>query len=283
MSLTSIIFSRDRPAQLDLLLRSMEAHAPAFLTSVYVVTAASDLSFGEGYNILQHERDVSLIHETVSEPFRDIVMNLLARGRSTKVAFFVDDDVIYRPLPIAHPSKWLDLFPGVASFSLRLGTNTTECYPLRARQGTPPLRFIGDFVAWEWNLHTAAHDWAYPGSLDGHIYRRDDLLRWLDGAEFSNPNQLEEALMRGIRREDSELSPLTAMAAFVSSCVVGIPANSVSETHGSNRHGELFAVDPAALNELYLAGRRLSLPVIEGLGQQVNAAHVEMPLLWEDA
>lgn len=279
MSVTTIVFSRDRPAQLDLLLRSMKANAPAFFKYRPWVVARVDDEYYRGYHLLWDDwPDVRLTVENPDQDFRTIVGKLLREAASDKVAFFVDDDVIYRPLPVPHPSKWLDLFPDTLCFSLRLGLNTDECYSMGGvDQGLPLAKTLGHFLSWDWRDPQSRLDWAYPGSLDGHIWRRDDLLRLLDGEPFTNPNQLEEVLMHGCRQT---IYP-SRIASFKESVLVGIPANSVSETHGSNRHGNLAGLGVQALNEGYLAGGRLEVAL--GTAERdlpVVAAHAELPLVW---
>lgn len=278
MSLTSIIFSKDRPAQLDLLLRSMKQNAPAFAENCRVILRDGE-EYAASYAICEREhREVIFDRERPEAGFQWLVGHWLRVLAGAKVAFFVDDDVIYRPLPVAHPAAFLDLFPATLCFSLRLGRNTTECYPLRCSQEQPLSSVLGyDFIAWDWRDTTTQHDFAYPASLDGHIFRRDWLLEMLRDEPFTNPNQLEEALVAACR---ATVWP-NMVASFAESVLVGIPANSVSSTHGSNRSGEKNPRTVEYLNEGYLAGRRLSLDSV--MTATIEAAHVEVPLLWEDS
>lgn len=277
MSLTSIIFSKDRPAQLDLLLRSMKANAPGLIRTPPTVIAKVADDYSKGYAILEEEhRKVWYWREQHGKSFKDVLshrLDMLAEG--DHVAFFVDDDVIYRSLPVANPAAFLDLFPATLCFSLRLGLQTEYCYSLRSPQELAEYQRVGAFVHWDWR-DDGTLDYSYPSSLDGHIFRRDDLLTMLDGADFSNPNQLEERLVEGCRRF-ADTAP--RMAAFSLSCLVGCPANSVSTTHGSNRHGETYPAAPADLNALYLSGKRLALESIDSV--LVDAAHREFELRWE--
>jgi hypothetical protein len=279
VSLTSIVFSKNRPAQLDLLLRSMKRNAPAFVRTPPTVICKVTDEYNKGYDILEEEhRDVWYWREATGwRTFRDTVQRRLEMvPEGDQVAFFVDDDVVYRPLPVANPGSWLDLFPDTLCFSLRLGLNTTGCYPMRAEQGTPLALVDGQYVRWDWRDESAKYDWAYPASLDGGIFRRDDLLRMLDGEPFTNPNELEDALVHGCR---ATVYPME-MASFERSVLVGIPVNVVNATH-PNRHGESFRADPHELNEQYLAGGRLALAPIMDERVPKNAAHVEMLLSME--
>lgn len=271
---TAIAFSYNRAAQLDLLLRSGRANAGSLFVEVDVIVRAEG-DFLEAYKDChrQHCQYAAFRIEGDGD-FRVGVLGSIERARD-HIVFFVDDDVIYRKLPLRDPSVWLNLFPDTLCFSLRMGMNCVECYSMREEQGVPFAKSVGEFVHWEWRHASARHDWAYPGSLDGHIFRRDDLLRMLKDETFANPNQLEEALVRGCRATGQR-----EIAAFKQSVLVGVPLNSVSETHASNRHSETPAGDPAALNAMYLKGRRLALDLADV--NLVRAAHAEFPVRWEE-
>lgn len=295
MSVTSIIFSKNRPAQLDLLLRSMKVNAPAFLAQrLVVIVKATNEDYEKGYRLCWAEnlkplrganntlyflwegQSREIFDGVDSGPvnFHDAAASVIENAPTDKIAFFVDDDVIYRPLPVPNPAAWLDLFPETLAFSLRLGLQTEYCYPLRSPQELSEYQRVGEFIHWNWR--DAELDFGYPGSLDGHIFRRDDLLTMLDGAQFSNPNQLEEALMRGCQARAGDQSHL---AAFTESVLVGVPANIVNDTH-PNRHAQNPTEEPSALNAMYLAGHRLALDTV--VPSLVNAAHVEFPLHWRE-
>ncbi len=280
MSVSCIAFSKNRPAQLDLLIRSLKLNAPGLLKNpAAIICNWSDDSYHQGYlQVARDHPDIRYYRDDDQGSFKETFeQRLLWADRH--IALFVDDDVVYRALPIANPGAWLDMFPTTLSFSLRLGLQTTYCYPLRQEQGTPDNeRWIGDFITWNWRAQDARTrgDWAYPASVDGGVFRREDLLVMLKDRPYANPNQLEEALVSGAL----EAEGCIGLAAFTKSCVVGIPSNSVSETHGSNRYGETHGSDPGDLNEQYLAGRRLSLASVDA--SEVTAAHVEFKLKWED-
>lgn len=268
------MFSRDRAAQLDLLLRSLRQNAPGISDEVTVIVKAEG-EYLEAYKTCHrtHSQYTAFSIETDPGDFHRLARGWIDAAKD-HVAFFVDDDVLYRPLPIANPAPWLDLFPETVCFSLRLGRNTRRCYPMGdAPQAEPDRLTLGEFDVWRWRA--AELDYGYPGSLDGGIFRRSDLLVFLKDAEFSNPNQLEEALVRATAKNDMWRNHL---ASFKQSVLCGIPANRVNETH-PNRSGDQ---DVQELNDLYLnAKRRLSLDTVDP--NLVGAAHVEFRLRWDEA
>ena len=110
----------------------------------------------------------------------------------------------------------------VITFSLRLGRNTSICYPLKGRdQRVPHFIDMDDHLIWGWA--TGDGDFGYPGSLDGHIFRKTDLLPMLRASRQWNPNTLEDVLTQGVYALSK-----SSMACFPQSVLVGIPANSLS-------------------------------------------------------
>jgi hypothetical protein len=255
----AIIFSRDRPMQLDLLLTSLEQNAPGIFDPTVIWHAKRD-DYMHGYEICAEEHpDARLLREDgLTYQVRSLMLGI------EYVIFFTDDDVLYRPLG-SHPL----LYEGWICFSLRLGDNTTYCYPLSRHQDRP-VSPQDQVVVWSWERGDG--DFGYPMSLDGHIFRAQDLLPILHTHNFSNPNWLEETLMRGAKEIGRPL-----MACFHESHVVGIPANRVNTTT-PNRNGETHPYPVQDLNQRYLRGERIDLDALDF--SDIRSAHQEIPLVF---
>lgn len=268
--IAAVIFSRDRACQLDLLLRSLTVNAPGIFDPVTVIWRATAEQFTEAYGrcMAEHPRTRFLREDGLTYQTR----SLIAKAESL-VCFFTDDDVLHRPLDengaVLHEHA-LDR-EDVLSFSLRLGRNTTVCYPHGRRQRLPQIRWGGDLMLWEWEA--ADQDFSYPCSLDGHLYRKEDLLVLLDGQHFTTPNFLEDVLMREPQRLRRPL-----MAAYGESRIVSVPANKVTESHLGNRHGQEHPASAAELNARYLAGGRIDLAAMDF--SSVCGAHHELPFVF---
>ena len=249
--------------QLDACLRSIVRHAPYQGSITVVYRATTELS-RQGYAQLETDERVQLIRQ--GDDFRGDVLHLL-RQPGELVVFHTDDDLFFRTPPRA------PLLPdGCASFSLRLGENTTYCYPFRRDQPLPPRTEVEDFMVWEWTR--ANDDFAYPMSLDGHLFSAE-LVRSLAGsATFRDPNELERELH--LRRHRVP----RLMASFRSSCVVSLPVNVVTDSI-VNRSGVDPRLAPEALNEQFLRGVRIDLDGVDFTN--VRAAHQEIPLAFSQA
>jgi hypothetical protein len=125
-------------------------------------------------------------------------------------------------------------------------------------------------IFWPWA--SGQGDLAYPGSLDGHIWRPMQLMSMISGGAWTSPNALEAHLAAACQH-----SLLPLMIAFEHSCVVGNPINSVQDSQSPNRYGEKFRWDPYDINDQYLQGSRLDLASVGGV---IDGAHCEIDLGW---
>jgi hypothetical protein len=244
-----IVFSKDRAAQLDLLLRSLKRNAPEEQTRV--ITSVSTYDLWRGYRILAGEHpEVGLRLQRASTPFGWYLDEALDHSDET-VTFFCDDDVLYKPIDGA-PSPLLQMIPNVLVFSLRLG------HP--------------DGM-WDWTV-LEPHDHGYPGSIDGHTFRTADVRRMLDGQEIPNPLILETVLAK---RAGELGRPL--MASYREQKLVGVDVNTVAgdQARPSGREHPQSAEE---LNARYLAGERISLDAFEI--PPTGGCLVEVPFEWEN-
>jgi hypothetical protein len=258
-SLAIIIFSKDRPAQLDLLLRSMRRFLPAApVITARVLFLATTAEYAQGY------AQVGLDHPGVAlTAQRDFHRDVLAlvQAPAPLLMFLVDDDVLVRDfsLDLAEVRAFED-DAAILTLSLRLNPQVIYCYTKDQRM-VPPTMLPGGRWAWKGQ----PGDWGYPMSLDGHLFRAADIVDVVRRAAFSTPNSLESALAE--RPLDAPL-----MACFKRSRLVNIPANRVQEAF-PNRH---MACDPAVLNRRFLAGARIDLdPIIAA--HRGDAVHQEIP------
>lgn len=268
MPLTAIVVSKDRAAQLDLLLRSVTCHADNLIDSIAVVWDSSNTDFEQAYSICDHDHpSVDFYQEGEFGP--DILWQV--KTADDYVMFLTDDSWFYRDVPDVDPCAVMESELDVLCFSLRLGGNTNTCYPLKGRwQNLPPFESGGGYLVWEWSKGDA--DFGYPASMDGHIFHKRELMTMLRSDDsWWNPNTLEDTMCRAVYR-----GYRGSMACFEQSVLVGVPANRTSDSHPGNRYGQTFFVDHEWLNNRFLDGERIKFPDIHP--DTVHAAHQEMNL-----
>ena len=100
-----------------------------------------------------------------------------------------------------------------------------------APQRIPPGMIQGDLFIWDWRQ--GEYDWGYPLSVDGHVFRANDLKSWIKNLKFKNPNQFEDALQL-LKFSTGRNS----CVCFHRSKIVNIPLNRVQEDYKNRNIGE---------------------------------------------
>jgi len=274
----TLIFSKDRPAQLDLLLQSMALYVKSWQDLLLLVMwRATTDEARAGYNLLfKTYWDIWEREDTGSDDFRKSFTELVSTYPEEYMQLLVDDCLIIRNVPLASDGVWFVLSdamkaPAGSVFSLRLGKNVTTCYSENGRAVKQPPDIKWDKqISWNVARHQSAGDWSYPASLDGTIFRTRDLAKCIAGKKFNNPNTLETLLAASW--------PKTAvMHAHANPSVIGIAHNSVQDAGYKNRCGSGSADE---LIRMFLDGKRLRTDcVLKGLlAAKPNACHIELPL-----
>src|SRR6266511_1190763 len=254
---SGVVFSRDRALQLDAFLQSVRLYAPGLFGDLAVIYRATAAPFADGYRALVREwPDVTWREETAFGS--DVTQSL---GDRPFVVFHTDADLYFARVASFYVAD------EVACFSFRLGLNTTYCYPLDFDEQVTPEREERDWIAWRWREHGRGA-FGYPLALNGHVFAFEDVRRWVQQSEFSNPNELEVSLQAFLH----ELPPL--MASFRESRIVNVPANRVNESF-ANRNAGMH--DIRELNERFLRGERIDLgamdfSAIRGCHQEITLA-----------
>lgn len=261
--LNIIIFSKDRAAQLDLLIRSMERYFSDFsnypVTVLY--TASSDF-FSQGY--VEFQQRHPYIKLTREKNFKQDLCGVFDCSFSYTV-FGVDDDVFLNTFSVQ--DKEMQLFAeniDISCLSLRLHDKVTYCYTENRPVRRPK---ISAYNTWLWRGQQG--DWGYPMAIDFTVFRSEDLIESISNLSYSNPNTFEGSLANRCPVKGS------LMLCYDEPRIVGIPINKVQTANG-NRCGKISA---ESLNDRYLKGEQICLDGIVFNGK--NAPHIEAIFSWE--
>lgn len=192
LDLEFVIFSMDRALQLHALLSSMQHHIHGNY-SVQVLYKATSADHQNAYDELQETMKATehLCWHQESD-FREDVIRLLKIGNSNQVAFLVDDIVFIRPVYLDR-LNWSQYANGV--MSLRLGKELDYCYTKGRPMNGPQLSPVHDeaqSLSFSWS--EGEYDWAYPLSVDGHIFSRREISLAAENLNYVAPNSFEQAL-----------------------------------------------------------------------------------------
>jgi len=161
----------------------------------------------------------------------------------SNILFLVDDNIFVRDFLLGDIVDALNSQSDLIGFSLRLGENTTYCYPLNQTQALPEFIHVKkDIVKFDWTK--SEHDFGYPLEVSSSMYRLKDILPLAMGLAFENPNTLEDRMAFNARAFRSSYSFLGCYLRSVTFCN---PVNMV-QIAIPNRAGEEIrhAVDDLA-------------------------------------
>lgn len=269
--ITSIIFSKDRPLQLDLCLNSIKNKFNDS-SSVVVIEKYSD-NYIEALDILKDEhKDIDFIHQSDS-----IYQDVLGAISQKYTCFFTDDNIFYNKFST---NMYDSIFgnPSVCCISLRLGYNIDTRWHCGQSQSDIPYKIqeIADWIFIRKTSYAYGSYWGYSHSVDGHIFRSKDVIEMFDQIEYLNkrfkfkqtPNEVETQMQRFWAISSQYI------VCPKHSCVVNSPNNRVSDTHTENFSGEHFKYDPDFLLAKYLNGKRVNMDFLNF--SSINCPHYEL-------
>lgn len=240
-----ILFSKNRPMQLRALLESMFHFVDGSIINSIRVIFTFDPGYENGYAKVSSEFPAVIFVK--ENDFKGQTISILEQSID-HVCFLVDDIIFFRPVAGDVTPKSTDV-----CFSLRLGKNCKYSHPANSWYSLPSLHEEGNSITWDWAK--GEYDFGYPFSLDGHIFRRDDILQSCGSSIFRSPNSLENSLVYW--NPHMEKFKLMRMRAFHNSCLVGIPVNRVNN-EVPNRFGLEFSITEPELQSIFDEGKRIA-------------------------
>ncbi|MFT6069513.1 MAG: hypothetical protein ACJAT2_003576 [Bacteriovoracaceae bacterium] len=263
-SASVIIFSKDRPLQLEALLDSYECYYENGAKPVIIFNACNE-EYQSAYEDL-FRRHSSKIQATFDDTkgFKDCLLDALNNLESNRI-FFLVDDIIFKkkfdPKPFLKLGK--EFIP-----SLRMGLHLTKCYTQRKSQALPVYNLKDDFVIW--NYSNGECDWAYPLSVDGHFFFTEEIRFMTKILNFKAPNSYEAKLQK-FRYLYKRLKGVCGQESFI----FNIPCNKV-QLENENHAGDFHQDD---LLKLFKT-KKIDFQNFHGLENE--SCHQEVPLLFKN-
>ena len=245
--INALIFSKDRALQLDLLLKSIEKNAKDIF-NLNVLYAFSDDKFNDGYNmVIDQYPNVNFIKE---KDFKNQTLDIIKDSNEEFFTFFTDDSLFFGEVDENEILNSFKEDKNNLCFSLRLGKNTTFCYVVNSENKLYGEERIGEkSMKWDWQKHFL--DYHFPFSINGHIFKRDEIYKFVKKTNFYCHNELEE----GLQMFNSY--PKNIMSSFEQSTLVNTPINIV-QTYCFNKFGEMHSYTPSELNNHLISGNTIN-------------------------
>jgi hypothetical protein len=241
--ITTIVFSKNRACQLDLLLRSLSI--PVCVLYTY------NSEFEAGYNkLIDMYPKVNFIKQ---KDFKKDLLKIIEKSKY--VLFLTDDDVMVDPFH-EDCSEFIEFKddPEILSLSLGLSSNVAS-------------------QKWRWGDYHGNYRlrmWGYPMSVDSCIFRKEDIFDTILNNKMSNPNYLETALNLNIPDR-----PL--MMCFDTPKIINNSVNQVQRDFPAHTSG------PTAqeLEKIFLSGKRLSLQDMKEKAKRARTYRMKEKYLYE--
>ena len=262
-----IIFSKDRALQLDGLLRSMLHHVTGAY-SIHVLYCASNAAHAHAYRELTDGiQNTDRIQWTKEADFRKDLVHTLQGTQTASVCFLVDDIVFIRPMNLDTLDRNA-MNGGIVS--LRLGKQITFCYTKQKAMQLPtlnPSKKQDDLLEFSWE--EGSYDWAYPLSVDGHIFPTSEISVAAKLLDYRAPNTFERALQI--------LTPLYQKRpgyCFEAPKMFNIPLNRV-QSENDNISGE---ISPEYLLAKWQEGKTVDFMALEEFTTESVHKEIEISL-----
>jgi hypothetical protein len=297
--LTSIVFSKDRPLQLDLCLKSIKQNLFDDNKIVVLYKTSTDLYESHYTKVKEEHDDVEFVEQ--GRCIFDNLVDLVSQS-SDYLSFFTDDNIVFRKVDFTMENVDV-MFKAPetpCTFSLRMGVNSrTRDYGDGEQREDPVPKPIYKiempsaqeaFLLWNRTGIGLGGYWSYALSVDGHIFTKGFMLycceelahlrRFYDprGVPRSKhswgqtPNEFESKLQRFY----FSTTPMMASPEF--SCVVNSPNNRV-QSDAENRNGDHYSYDAEYLAEQFGLGKRIDVNKIDFDKVKITCPHTEIDIL----
>ncbi len=264
--------SKDRPAQCDLLLRSLRENAP-FLQPT-VVYAFSNCSFEAGYDkLIEKHPEVTFIYERNAEDSENLFYRFLEENTNDLVCLFADDCIFFRHTNVDEDYlRSLFQYENLWTFTYRLGRNiTVRDYTTNRSAKFPDSYAYNDYhLMWDWRSMDFWDMFGFAVGFDGYVYRAQDLLTLSERSSFGRICFWEGMICCKFNNAPPEQKMMTCPTQST------VFVQQINTTHDFAYHTTgKFNISCKQLNDEWLQGKEIDLLSMDF--SQVNCTHGEIP------
>lgn len=260
-----VIFSKDRPCQLDTLLRSLNGHLNVDHDLTVLFSYVNE-EYKSGYDIVINRfSNVSFVKEV---NFYDDTLRLSLDEKYTCFLWLVDDCIMKNDFTHDFTLERFLNDDAVGVYNLRL-TPTVSFMTDWSDDVARPFPEFGSDNTWEWRKAIDT-DWSYPMTMDGHMYKTKDMVSYLKNLTFGPPPSMDSTMHQ---------TPLNRPLMICNSQqkILGIVPNRV-QTGSPNRFGYITTKE---MNDLWVSGKQINLDCLYKLNEDHGKYHY-MDIDFED-
>lgn len=263
LKITFIVFSKDRAIQLHALLKSLNNYIVGEY-DVKILYAVSDDGYSRAYKALVMEfKDFPTIQFYKENNFKTDLDQIVSQIAGGRIFFLVDDILFKNPFNLSD-LEYID--SNTEIFSLRHGIHLSYSYVVYKDQNLPTFNNFKKnkkFLQWRWSKSEL--DWAYPLSVDGHLYNLWEVKFWIKKLTYKSPNSFEGAIQL-LKSNYMKFSGVCCNE----SIIFNNPCNKV-QLEVANIHGTMHQ---SRLLQLWDQGYIIDYKIFEGYNN--NSVHEEV-------
>lgn len=226
--ITLVVFSKDRPFQLRSFLLSIFKNFYG-LTRVIIIYNASDDTVLSRYKKLKATfSNENICFYKESTKFKKNLNKVLSNIKTSHILFSVDDILVFEKIRL---KDFQYIINDNNIFSLRLGSNIKFCYMMNDHQNLPNNYIHNKNNIISWKISDAKYDFAYPFSLDMHVFPTNLIKLMSRCLFFTSVNSFEGSL----NKITKYVSNWFIYSFYTSKCI-NLPFNKV-QNENNNKYG----------------------------------------------
>lgn len=273
--------------QLDLCLKSIKKNLVGSDDITITVIENYSEKYRSSLETLKSEHsDVDFVKQC-DNLFKCIWTFISTQPQDYPVVFFTDDGILFKEQDVRAICRVMEN-QSLATYSMRMGANVTRrehqgwSYPDRIEPNVDKVQIDreNELLIWDKTVSNYGNYWSYSHSVDGHVFRYEDIFDWTDTLatlsrykkiKCKTPNDYESGLQM------FWCSTAPWMACPFQSCYVNSPNNRVSENFHENSSGDHHYCSPDQMLSLYEKGKRiklLNIPI-----PHIDCPHTEIDIM----
>ena len=262
--ISTIILSKDRPAQLHLLLESIQKNS-GNLFAITVVYDYSNQDIELGYDKLQNffylknRRDINFPIRWWKRKFPNLSEDIIHASFDSNelICIFDDENILFNRISSYSLIRKMFENHDLSSLSLRLGNNTVIQNPYEKNSYFADIPQDGEFVedrflVWDATTIKPYTNFGMPFSARGHIYRKSVLYNVLVESEIEEIENFEEVLQKNLYDGKFDGNVPSKMSCPEYSVVI---SNSIKRIY--DIESNVMGIDNNTINYRYLNDKKI--------------------------
>ena len=277
-----IIFSRNRPLQVDALLESAHKLVTG-IGDINLLYRADTEQFEEAYQKIANDyNNVILYRQYTDKEFEEYLMKMIFKTGHEYVCFMVDDDLFIEDVDLRVCSQMLDKHSAYA-FRMEMGIKRNYHFFSHHIAPLPPSLTIVDDGVYSWTLkETPGSHWKWVCGTDAVVYKKANIEKEFRILEKQGAF-LKATWFHVPWQHMADERPHDRILCFEQAKIINVCVNTVGDDQFQYLpqfseewvNNEMNNYSPEALLAVFHAGKKIDIDHIGEIGRKSNCPFVE--------